>query len=559
MTLAENHRRILKIKAICLPEFIIVSFVLVNAFSALFRLVHNLGVARTEVIEIISHIDNIQFTQPVPAGKREDICGLPVNVHTDLKTKQVPISLRENLLTTSYSQALEPTYFFDSDLYDCSRQVDGRKLDEFMRAFYLVEDDLMVDDENSLKNKKIGQNSSLIMDTTPLDIKTSDFHLIRIGCFTFNIIHYVSVLSVARFSKSSSTIYIHTDCPSLVKEPDFIRLNEEVNKKSYSHLGGTNPQKIKVIRILKNVLENAMGVTIIRKEHQSDRYRLLLLLKYGGVYMDNDIWMIRTLDDWFKMPTLVELDSPRNTLSNAFILAPTPNSLFLRKWLDGYSSYSSEEELIDFTKWKRMVKKMVHRGGKTGFTKSSKSQSSHHHKSSKPKKSKVDLYQRDRKLINSIKTSPSNLTKFKHDNFRKISRVFRQTKKGHNTQPDGDVGSGIDWKTYQPTYYYWYKYSMRLPWIIWTSPKETVNYHEVKVLTHGEFVRPGQFIVNQELLWNWHDNYNVHISDRTLGKKYKYRNYTYPLLTLKDFYCLPDTSFGEIARYVIFNADLAEI
>ena len=71
-------------------------------------------------------------------------------------------------------------------------------------------------------------------------------------------------------------------------------------------------------------------------------------------------------------------------------------------------------------------------------------------------------------------------------------------------------------------------------------------------MTHGEFVRPGQFVINQDLLWNWHYNYNVHVSDRTLAGEYDYKNYTYKLDTLHDYWCFPDTSFGEISRYIIY-------
>ena len=92
------------------PELIIISFVLMNAFSAFFRLIHNLGVARTNPVEIISHIDNVEFTHKKPTGEFSEICNLPINVHPDKETLKLPIRNRDQLLTTSYSQAMEPTY-----------------------------------------------------------------------------------------------------------------------------------------------------------------------------------------------------------------------------------------------------------------------------------------------------------------------------------------------------------------------------------------------------------------------------------------------------------------
>jgi len=97
-------------------------------------------------------------------------------------------------------------------------------------------------------------------------------HYIWFGCRDFRFHHYLSVKSVIKIQKPV-TILFHTDC---LPHGKYFREVEP-------HL-----------RIVKRTPPKTVwGRPIANVEHQSDVARLQILLEFGGIYLDDDVVMLK--------------------------------------------------------------------------------------------------------------------------------------------------------------------------------------------------------------------------------------------------------------------------
>lgn len=76
------------------------------------------------------------------------------------------------------------------------------------------------------------------------------------------------------------------------------------------------------------------GQQIKHKEHSGDLMRIQALLSYGGIYMDTDTVIVRSVEKLRSYPCVMSNQSS-GYLGSAFIMAER-NSIFLQLWLDGY-------------------------------------------------------------------------------------------------------------------------------------------------------------------------------------------------------------------------------
>ncbi|MBN9614109.1 MAG: hypothetical protein BGO25_03605 [Acidobacteriales bacterium 59-55] len=83
------------------------------------------------------------------------------------------------------------------------------------------------------------------------------------------------------------------------------------------------------------------GIALTHPAHMADVLRLELLLKRGGIYLDIDVLCLRPFRSLEHFDMV--LGEERGVgLCNAVILAK-PNAPFLRRWLDTYRTFSSED------------------------------------------------------------------------------------------------------------------------------------------------------------------------------------------------------------------------
>ena len=74
--------------------------------------------------------------------------------------------------------------------------------------------------------------------------------------------------------------------------------------------------------------------------HGSDFCRIRILMEYGGIYLDNDSFVIRSLNKYRKFECVVNWDE-NQSIGNQVIIAHK-NSRFLQLWLDSYRFYRSD-------------------------------------------------------------------------------------------------------------------------------------------------------------------------------------------------------------------------
>jgi mannosyltransferase OCH1-like enzyme len=150
-----------------------------------------------------------------------------------------------------------------------------------------------------------------------------------------NIIHYVNLnqqeISFAQFLSIISSwkvqkpksIYLHCNlCEYNGKY--WIKLNEIYELKSI----------LKVKKIFP------FDSHIFKKEpgwihHKSDVLRIIILMNFGGIYLDNDMILINNLDKYRRYEMCVSWDSDKDGIGNQVLIA-NKNARLLRAMFDGY-------------------------------------------------------------------------------------------------------------------------------------------------------------------------------------------------------------------------------
>lgn len=91
------------------------------------------------------------------------------------------------------------------------------------------------------------------------------------------------------------------------------------------------------LRPLASVPTEMFGTPIKDIAHQSDILRLQILYEEGGIYLDIDMFLFKSLDPWLSQPVLMAKEEDYG-LCNAFIAA-RPKSRFIQRWLDNYATF----------------------------------------------------------------------------------------------------------------------------------------------------------------------------------------------------------------------------
>ena len=99
-------------------------------------------------------------------------------------------------------------------------------------------------------------------------------HYIWFGCREFRFHHYLSLKSVIKIQKPV-TILFHTDCLPHGKYFREVEPHLRIVKR-------TPPQTV-------------WGKPVNNVEHQSDVARLQILLEYGGIYLDDDVIILKVM------------------------------------------------------------------------------------------------------------------------------------------------------------------------------------------------------------------------------------------------------------------------
>ena len=137
---------------------------------------------------------------------------------------------------------------------------------------------------------------------------------------TFTFQQYLSVLSVHKFQKPEG-IYFHTN-----KAPSGEYWEETLKIPEFKVIHRERPEKIFDVQMKKAAFETS----------DSDISRVKILIEEGGIYLDTDVWVLKSLDLLRKYDCVMgeEISNPIR-LGGSIVLA-NKNSAFLKLWMEHY-------------------------------------------------------------------------------------------------------------------------------------------------------------------------------------------------------------------------------
>lgn len=205
--------------------------------------------------------------------------------------------------------------------------------------------------DNSDETRPVGGYASSAIESTGLDFDGFDNETGQ----TFggrlivpNLIHYI------RFNKTSFTFvdYVCLRSAYIQQKPDRIYLHTNVNE---SNLSGHFWKRIEAEpdlyrRIVVQPIElpsEIFGQPLSegwRLYHGSDIARIRTMIKYGGIYLDNDVYVVHNLDKYRKFETAIGWDEGQ-FLGSQVIIAHR-NARFLPLWLETYRQYHADLWLV---------------------------------------------------------------------------------------------------------------------------------------------------------------------------------------------------------------------
>jgi len=160
-------------------------------------------------------------------------------------------------------------------------------------------------------------------------------HYIWFNCRRFKVHHYMSMLSSLKF-QNPALIFFHTNCPP-----------NGTYWQAFSNVAGRR------LRIVKRTPPVQVWNNAVNKvEHQSDVVRLHVLLEIGGIYVDDDVITLRSLDELRRTNDFVLGEENYDALANSIIMA-NKNSWFLKRWFQEYKTFNDSiwSESSCFVPW----------------------------------------------------------------------------------------------------------------------------------------------------------------------------------------------------------------
>ena len=147
-------------------------------------------------------------------------------------------------------------------------------------------------------------------------------HYIWFSCHTFKMSTYLCMLSALK-NQNPDFILIHGDC-----EPE---------GKYWELFKSAAGEKLKLVK--KSPVTQIFGKKISVVEHQADVARLQVVLQVGGIYLDDDVVVLKSLDELRRDNDIVLGEASPISLANGGIIA-NKNSWFLKRWFQQYQTFN---------------------------------------------------------------------------------------------------------------------------------------------------------------------------------------------------------------------------
>ena len=150
-----------------------------------------------------------------------------------------------------------------------------------------------------------------------------------------NIIHYVHLNQ----AEIKFPLFLSILSVWLNQKPEFIYFH--CNKCNYKGKYWDEINRLKKLRSIIKIKQifkfdpNIFNKTAGWIHHKSDVVRLLVLMKYGGIYLDNDMLLLKSFNKYRKFEMVTSWDSDSDGIGNQVLIA-NKNGRLLRAMYDGY-------------------------------------------------------------------------------------------------------------------------------------------------------------------------------------------------------------------------------
>ncbi len=157
-------------------------------------------------------------------------------------------------------------------------------------------------------------------------------HFIRFGNFSLSFVDYV-VLKAAMRNHKPDKFFFHSDITNATCEGKYWDLVKN-DTDLWSRI------EVKYLKVRTETFGQKLGEDW-RFYHGGDIGRIRVLMQYGGIYLDNDCFVIRSLDKYRKFECVLNWDEDQ-FLGNQILIAHK-NSRFLPLYLESYKdNYHSD-------------------------------------------------------------------------------------------------------------------------------------------------------------------------------------------------------------------------
>ena len=184
--------------------------------------------------------------------------------------------------------------------------------------------ELRAEANNNVSNKP-GDN----LTGYPIDIVPNIVHYVLFTIHKIEIAHFISILSVLKNHRPEK-IMIHCDCDQL--EGDYWERVLKIAEKTSTIIKVRRVERIKQI----------FGIKFNEKWidwHASDVTRIKVLQEFGGIYLDRDMYVVKSLNEFLKYKMTVSWNLGLNLGSQ--ILIGHKNARFLNLYIEIYHYYDS--------------------------------------------------------------------------------------------------------------------------------------------------------------------------------------------------------------------------
>ena len=157
-------------------------------------------------------------------------------------------------------------------------------------------------------------------------------HFIRFQTFELNFVDYMVLLAAMRNHKPDK-FFFHTNVEDVQFTGKYWGLVQQ-DEDLWSRI------KVFFLEAPTEIFGQKLN-EVWRFYHGSDIGRIHVLMKYGGIYFDNDAYVIRSLDKYRKFEFVINWDE--NEFIGTQVIIAHKDARFLPLWLDSYRDYHSDK------------------------------------------------------------------------------------------------------------------------------------------------------------------------------------------------------------------------